>query len=541
MDLAERACSQFGDLDLVRIEDAWTRLAAVAEAEDVARIEGLFDADPNRLSRLTVEVAGLYLDLSKQPWSAAGLAAALSLAEAAQIDTARARLFAGEAVNGSEGRPALHMALRAPAGQVFAALGAPISDQVELTRTAMRAFAEGLRSGAILGATGLPITTVVHIGIGGSDLGPRLVWQALKTLDGPIALRFAANVDGADIAAALHGLDPAQTLVIAVSKTFTTQETLANAGAARQWLAKALGEAAVGAHFAAVSANVAAATEFGVRPDRIFGFWDWVGGRYSIWSAVGLSCAIGLGWPAFEALLAGAWAMDEHFLTAAPAANAPVLLALAHIYNRNALNRQSRAVIPYARRLAFLPAFLQQLEMESNGKSVNAEGHPVTQSTASVVFGDVGANSQHAIFQLLHQGVDIVPVDIIAVAKSSEGPSEFQAKLLANAIGQAEALMTGRPTEARGDGLARQKDYPGDRPSSFILMDRLTPQSLGALMALYEHKVFVEGVIWEINSFDQWGVELGKTLAQTLLVEIEGGTVTDHDPSTTALLDRLRR
>ena len=223
-----------------------------------------------------------------------------------------------------------------------------------------------------------------------------------------------------------------------------------NAGAARQWLAKTLGEAAVGAHFAAVSANVAAATEFGVRPDRIFGFWDWVGGRYSIWSAVGLSCAIGLGWPAFEALLAGAWAMDEHFLTAAPAANAPVLLALAHIYNRNALNRQSRAVIPYSRRLALLPAFLQQLEMESNGKSVNAEGGPVTQSTASVVFGDVGANSQHAFFQLLHQGVDIVPVDIIAVAKSSEGPSEFQAKLLANAIGQAEALMTGHSNA--GDG-----------------------------------------------------------------------------------------
>ncbi len=522
-------------------DGAWSRLELVAAAENAARIEHLFAADGERLHRLSLEAAGLYLDLSKQPWSHAGLQAALGLARACELEAARADLFAGEAVNTSEGRPALHMALRAPADAGFAALGHPVSGEVEATRQAMAAFAESVRSGSVTGATGQAFRTIVHIGIGGSDLGPRLVWEALKPLETPIAIRFVANVDGADMAAALDGLDPATTLVIAVSKTFTTAETMANAAAARAWLADALGEAAVAAHFVAVSANVAEAGAFGVPKERVFGFWDWVGGRFSLWSAAGLSCVIGLGWDVFQRLLDGGWAMDRHFRDEPLERNAPTLLALAHIYNRDGLGRPSRGVIPYARRLGLLPRFLQQLEMESNGKRVDRRGRPVTHGTAGVVFGDVGANAQHAFFQFLHQGSDIVPIDIVAVARSDEGPAGFQEKLLANAVAQAEALMTGRPAPAGANALARQKDYPGDRPSSFILMERLTPETLGALIALYEHKVFVEGVLWGINSFDQWGVELGKSLAQTVLAELEGGKAEPHDPSTTELISRLKR
>ena len=524
-------------------ESAWERLKDAALAEDAAWIAPQFDADPDRLARFTLEAAGLYIDLSKQPWSQAGLKAALVLTEASGVVEARERLFAGEAVNTSEGRAALHMALRAAPGAAFSALGQPVSADVDATRAAMRAFVEGLRSGGVRGATGERFEAVVHIGIGGSDLGPRLVWEALRPLGVPFELRFAANVDGVEITAALSGLDPARTLVVAVSKTFTTQETLANARAARDWLRAALGESGVSAHFAAVSANVAEAMAFGVPEDRIFSFWDWVGGRYSLWSAVGLSCAIGLGWPAFERLLDGARAMDEHFLSAAPARNAPIMLALAHIYNRNALGRPARAVIPYARRLALLPAFLQQLEMESNGKSVGTDGEWTDEDTAGVVFGEPGTNAQHAFFQLLHQGSEltggVVPVDFVAVAHG-EGPAGHQAMLLANAVAQAEALMVGRPVGPdEPDPVARQKNYSGDRPSSFILIDRLTPQALGALIALFEHKVFVEGVIWEINSFDQWGVELGKNLASDVLEELKGGPKGPHDPSTTALIARL--
>ena len=514
---------------------AWTALEAAARADSAGRIEDRFKVEPDRLARLTFQAAGLTLDLSKQPWSAAGQAAAVELAGRANLEAARERLFAGEIVNRSENRPALHMALRAPDGAKFMAAGKPISPEVEATRAQMRAFAEGIRSGAVKGATSRPFRNVVHIGIGGSDLGPKLVWEALKPLDAPIELRFDANVDGAEIAAALAGLDPHETLVIAVSKSFTTQETLVNSQAAKAWLAEALGEAGAGAHFAAVSANTEAAKAFGVAPERIFAFWDWVGGRYSLWSAVGLSCAIGLGWEVFAELLAGGAAMDQHFFREPLPGNAPVLLALAHVFNRNGLGRPIRAVVPYAKRLALLPAFLQQLEMESNGKRVNETGQPVTRGTASAVFGDAGTTGQHAFFQMLHQGTDVIPVDIVAVAHADEGPPRHQAILLANAIAQAEALMIGRraPDEP-------WRDFPGDRPTSFILLDRLTPATLGALIVLYEHKVFVEGVLWGIDSFDQWGVELGKTLAKEVLAELEGGPAGSHDPSTAALIGRLK-
>jgi glucose-6-phosphate isomerase len=424
---------------------------------------------------------------------------------------------------------------------------------VEAVRAQMRAFAQAVRSGAKTGATGKPIRAVVHIGIGGSDFGPQLVWEALRPLDPQIELRFAANVDPAAIALALTGLDPAETLVVVVSKTFTTQETMTNAATARAWLRAALGHAA-DAQLIAVSAAPEVAQAFGVPADQIFGFRDWVGGRYSVWSAVGLSCAVALGPDVFEALLAGGAAMDDHFRQAPLERNGPVLLALGHLFNNNGLGRPVRAVVPYAQRLRLLPNFLQQLEMESNGKQVDAHGRPVAHTTATTVFGDAGSNVQHAFFQMMHQGTAVIPLDIVAVRHAAEGEAEAQRKLLANAIAQAEALMVGRAeTEVRAelaaqglsqgqiDELAPQKTFPGDRPSSFILLERLTPEALGALLALYEHKTFVEGVLWGINSFDQWGVELGKTLAGRILKELEGGDVGDHDPSTADLVSRLRR
>lgn len=516
------------------MDDAWSRLIAAARADAGRRIVSLFSDEPERLSRLGVVAPGLFLDLSKQPWSREGLAAAMELALTAGVERARERLFAGEVVNLSEDRAALHMALRAPEGSQFSAKGVAVSAEVEATRARMQAFARGVRTGAVAGATGKPFKTIIHIGIGGSDLGPRVLWDALKPLDPDIEIRFAANVDGADIAQATAGLDPAETLVIVVSKTFTTLEPLANAEAARDWLRAGVGEG-FGAHFAAVSTNLEAVSAFGIAPERVFGFWDWVGGRYSVWSAVSLSCAVALGWETFSAFLAGAAKLDHHFRTAALAENAPVLLALAHVFNRNGLGRPARVVVPYASRLSRLPAYLQQLEMESNGKGVTSEGDPVSQPTASVVFGDAGTNTQHAFFQLLHQGTDIVPADIVAVAASDEGPPGAHAKLLANAIAQAEALMVGDPAAANP-----QRRFPGDRPSSFILLDRLDPACLGALLALHEHKTFIEGVLWGINSFDQWGVELGKTLAGQVLGELQGGPPVAHDPSTTALIMRLK-
>jgi glucose-6-phosphate isomerase len=534
------------------LAQAWTAFDASAERCAAVRIVDLFAYEADRLAHLTLQAAGLELDLSKQAFTAEALAACLDLARAADVEGARTKLFAGFAVNSSEHRAVLHPALRAPDGAAYVAAGEPVSAEVEAGRARMKALADGIVSGAVRGATGERFKTIVHIGIGGSDLGPRLVWEALRPLDSAIELRFAANVDGQEIEAALHGLDPATTLVMVVSKTFTTLETLANAQAARAWLQASLGEEGAVSHFAAVSAAPDKAVAFGMAPDKVFAFWDWVGGRFSIWSAVGLSCAIALGFERFQGFLDGAAEMDAHFTSAPLERNAPVLMALAQIFNRNGLGRSIRAVVPYAQRLRLLPAFLQQLEMESNGKRVTRSGAPVLRATAPSVFGDAGTNGQHAFFQLLHQGTDIIPVDIVLV-EQGEGPDGMQAKLLANGIAQAEALMIGRAEAevraelfAKGVGpdeietLAPQRTFPGDRPTTTILAPALTPQALGALIALYEHKIFVEGVIWGINSFDQWGVELGKTLAVRILGELEGGASLPHDPSTRAMIDRLK-
>lgn len=536
------------------LDTAWNRLEAAAKAAGEKRIVEFFEAEPGRLSALTLDVAGLHLDLSKQAWDEAGLEAALDLAHAADVEGARARMFGGEAINGSEGRAVLHTALRAAADADFKAGGQPVMGDVDAVRQRMKAFAEAVRSGAIKGATGKPFKAILHIGIGGSDLGPRLLWDALRPVKPQIDLRFVANVDGAEFLLTTADLDPEETLVIVVSKTFTTQETLANANAARAWLVAALGEAGANQHLAAISTALDKTAAFGVPDERVFGFWDWVGGRYSLWSSVSLSVAVAAGWDAFQGFLDGGAAMDEHFRTASLEKNAPVLVALAQIFNRNGLDRRARSVVPYSHRLRRLAAFLQQLEMESNGKSVGPDGKPAKRGTATVVFGDEGTNVQHAYFQCMHQGTDVTPMELIGIAKSDEGPAGMHEKLLSNLLAQAEAFMVGRTTqdvvaelqakgvpEAEIATLAPQRTFAGNRPSTLVVLDRLTPQTFGALIALYEHKTFVEGVIWGINSFDQWGVELGKVMANRILPELESGATGQHDPSTTALIQRLRK
>ncbi len=531
------------------LADAWTALDAAAARDGQARIVDQFAADPERLSRMTVEAAGLFLDLSKQSWTRAAFETCLDLARAADVESRRSALFAGEAINGTEGRAVLHTALRAARGADFHALGEPVSAEVDAVRADMAAYARAVRAGEETGATGKAISAIVHIGIGGSDLVPRVVWDALKPLTPTIDLRFVANIDPRDMAEALTGLDPETTLVIVVSKTFTTQETLANAEAARAWLAASLPEAGRDRHFIGVTAAPDRAQAFGCA--RTFAFRDWVGGRYSLWSAVSLSCVIALGPEVFDGLLAGAAAMDDHFASAPLDRNAPVLMALAQIWNVDGLGRPARTVAPYAHALRRLPAFLQQLEMESNGKRVHRDGSPVTRQTCPVVFGEPGTNGQHAFFQQIHQGPRVVPAEFVIVRATHEDPPE--SPLWSNALAQGQALMLGKTTEqaraellatgadaTEADRLASHKTFPGNRPSTAIVMERVTPETVGALLALYEHKTFVEGVIWDINSFDQWGVELGKVLARAILKDVAAGAASDTlDPSTAGLLNRL--
>ena len=533
---------------------AWTAFDRTAAEAGKTRIVDQFAADPGRLARMSVQAAGLYLDLSKQSWTKAAFDACLDLARACDVEGRRAALFDGEAVNLTEGRAVLHPALRAAAGADFHALGEPVSAEVDAVRVDMKAYAEAVRSGAEAGATGQPFKAIVHVGIGGSDLGPRVVWDALRPLDPAIDLRFVANIDPRDMAEALTGLDPATTLVVVVSKTFTTQETLANAEAAKAWLQASLPVQGMTKHFIGVTAAPDKAAAFGC--GRTFAFRDWVGGRYSLWSAVSLSCAIALGGEVFEAMRAGAAEMDDHFVAAPLEANAPVLLALAQVFNVDGLNRPARTVAPYAHALRRLPSFLQQLEMESNGKRVHRDGTPVTRQTCPVVFGEPGTNGQHAFFQQIHQGPQVVPAEFVIVARTLDNGAHEDAPespLWSNALAQGQALMLGKTTEAaRAEGLvqglseeeatrlAPHRTFTGDRPSTAIVMERLTPRTLGALIALYEHKTFVEGVIWDINSFDQWGVELGKVLAKAILKDVQaGGPSADLDPSTAALMTRL--
>jgi glucose-6-phosphate isomerase len=531
--------------------EAWEAVRRLAAAPGAAAVRGRLDAEPGRFARWSHRGGGLLLDLSRTSLDEPALAALLGFARARGVGAFRDAMARGEAVNATERRAALHLALRAPTGD-YRAGTEDASAAVQATLDAMRHFAQRVHAGAVRGATGERFRDVVNIGIGGSDLGPAMVTRALWRDGMPLRAHYLANVDAHAWEAMRPALDPATTLVLVASKTFTTQETMANAALVKSWLAAALGEDGARAHLAALSTNLPATAAFGIAPERVFGFRDWVGGRFSLWSAVGLSIALACGFDVFERLLAGARAMDEHFLTAPDAGNLPLLLAAAEIWHVDALGYPARAVLPYDERLARLPAHLQQLEMESLGKRVTADGEPVALPTGPVVFGEPGTNAQHSFMQLVHQGTTPVPVDFVLVAKPDHDAADSHRKLLANALAQAEALARGRTeAEARDEmtragldpaevaRLAPHRTFPGDRPSAVILLPALTPEALGALVALYEHKVACLGAFWGINPFDQWGVELGKQLTGPILAALEGkGSAAQ--PTTAALVEELR-
>ena len=509
-----------------------------------------FDADPERFRTWSIQAPGVFADLSKNLIDTRTLELLLDLAADVRLEAQREALFNGDPINHTEGRAVLHTALRAPAGQ------GPFSDEVQASLTRMLAFADAVRD---QGKSG--ITDVVHIGIGGSDLGPAMVVQALQSyVPAGLKLHFVSNVDGHDLAPVLRGLDPRTTQFIVASKTFTTQETLANAQAAKAWFLRS-GGTDVARHFAATTSNAKAAAEFGI--DTTFGFWDWVGGRYSLWSVIGLPIAIAIGSERFRELLAGAHAMDRHFREAPAVGNLPVILGLLDVWYRNFHRFTSRSVAPYHQGLRRLPAYLQQLEMESNGKGVDRGGRALGFGTSPVVWGEAGTNGQHAYFQMLHQGTDVIPVEFIAVKTPNFGAhvdgelldklKDQHVKLLANCLAQSQALMQGKsaevarteqaPTASKDldrDVLAKHRSFPGNRPSTTLVLDALTPSSLGALIALYEHRVFVSGAVWGINSFDQWGVELGKALCNSLLPRLASGDATGLDASTAGLLAKVR-
>lgn len=527
-------------------EQAFDALQAIAMRERSRDARDFFAAEPDRAQALTAQAAGLTADFSKQALSGGALAALADFARAAGLADAMTALAAGQAVNVTERRAASHMALRGT-GHDEAAI-----------RTAREgldrvfAFAEAIRSGRHAGATGKPIQTILHVGIGGSDLGPRLVYKALLAgRDGPL-VRFLASPDPGALERLTAGLDPAETLVFIVSKSFGTAETRANALAARAWLEAGLGQGNTQNHLAAVSAAPDAAAEFGVPRENVFEMWDWVGGRYSLWSAVSFSVICALGPDKFQALLDGAAALDRHFLETPLERNLPVLMGLTSYWNRACLQRSSQAVVPYASPLALLPAWLQQLSMESLGKRITPDGSLVPGETGAVIWGAEGPNGQHAFFQMLHQGTSIIPADLIAVLER-DGNDSHTRMMLANALAQAEALLKGRSldeaeAELRAKGLAADEaarlaphlDMPGGRPTTLIALDRLDARSVGALLAAYEHAVFVQSVLFGVNAFDQYGVELGKSLAAALEAELETGAPGAHDPSTQGWLDRLR-
>ncbi|TAM50446.1 MAG: glucose-6-phosphate isomerase [Paraburkholderia sp.] len=528
---------------------SWSALTAHYERIRDERLRDWFAADtahPTRAERLTIEGGGLVADFSKNRITDETLRLLTALADEAGVAARRDAMFAGKVVNPTEGRAALHTALRATQAD------APFHAQIAAERAKMADFAERVRSGAWTGYTGKRIRHVVNIGIGGSDLGPKMVVHALDHLAHPeISSYFVSNVDGADLARVLARIDPEETLAIIVSKTFTTLETMTNARSLRDWFVqKGCPESALAKHFVGVSANPAEVVKFGIAKENVFEMWDWVGGRYSLWSAVGLSIMIAVGAANFDGLLAGAHEMDRHFREAPLARNLPVLLGLIGIWYRNFFGLQSYLVAPYSEALHYLPSYLQQLEMESNGKSARLDGAYVDYATSAVTWGEPGTNGQHAFFQMLHQGPTIVPIDFIAVLTPEHALTSHHPKLLANCFAQSEALMLGRTKEearkvAGPDKpeLAPHLVFPGNRPSTTLILDALTARSLGALIALYEHKVLVQAAIWNINPFDQWGVELGKILGKVVEADLTAATfdASRHDSSTSALIERARK
>jgi glucose-6-phosphate isomerase len=500
----------------------WRALLQHAQVQDARSLRDLFAADPQRGERLVAEAAGLYLDYSKQRVGDDTLQLLLQLADACGLRTRIDAMFGGEHINATEDRAVLHVALRAPGGEHIATGGQDVVPEVHAVLARMATFSDQVRSGTWTGATGQRIRNVVSIGIGGSDLGPVMAYEALRHYSQrDMAFRFVSNVDPTDFVEATRGLDPAETLFIVCSKTFTTQETLTNAHAARDWCLAALhDEAAIAKHFVAVSTNEAGVRAFGIDPANMFGFWDWVGGRYSMDSAIGLSTMIAIGADNFREMLAGFHAMDVHFQSTPFERNLPVLMGLLGIWNNNFLGAATVAVLPYAQYLKRFPAYLQQLTMESNGKHVTLDGRGVDYQTGPIYWGEPGTNGQHSFYQLLHQGTRLVPCDFIGFCQPLNPMDAQHDLLMANLFAQGEALAFGKSADqVRAEGtpeaLVPHRVFGGNRPSSTILADRLTPRSLGALVALYEHSVFVQGAIWNIDSFDQWGVELGKQLAKT--------------------------
>jgi glucose-6-phosphate isomerase len=544
-------------LPRLRETPAWRALAAHREQVGGMHMRELFAHDPARFDTFSLRFEDLLLDFSKHRINAETLRLLLALARQEEVEAWRDRMFAGEKINWTEGRAVLHTALRNRSDRPVMVDGKDVMPEVRAVFEKLRHFSELVRSGKWKGHTGKPIRDIVNIGIGGSDLGPLMVCEALRPYgQSNLRMHFVSNVDATQIAEALRGCDPESTLFIVSSKTFTTQETLTNAHTARRWLLETLkDEKAVAKHFVAVSTNAEAVRAFGIDTGNMFEFWDWVGGRYSLWSAIGLSIALYIGMDRFDELLAGAHAMDEHFRTAPLERNLPAILGVIGLWYCDFFDAQSHAILPYDQYLHRFPAYFQQGDMESNGKRVDRAGRVVDYSTGPIIWGEPGTNGQHAFYQLIHQGTKLIPVDFIAPLKSHNPIDAHHAILISNVFAQSEALMKGRTeAEARAEletagksGAALEmllphKVFPGNQPTTTILFDKLTPYALGRLIALYEHKIFVQGILWRVNSFDQWGVELGKQLAQTIQKELSSGApVANHDSSTNGLINYYKQ
>ena len=536
---------------------AWSALRNHREELATRHLREMFGEDPRRFERFSLRFHDMLIDYSKNRITGETLHLLLDLAAQAGLRAKIDAMFAGQAINVTEGRAVLHTALRNRSGKPVCVDGKDVMPAVREVLARMRTFSAAVRGGAWKGCTGKAITDVINIGIGGSDLGPAMVTRALRPYQSSsLRVHFVSNVDGTHIVETLKQKNPETTLFIIASKTFTTQETMLNAHTARDWFVQATGdERGIARHFVAVSTNAREVGAFGIDPANMFGFWDWVGGRYSLWGAIGLPIAVAIGMDRFEELLDGAYATDEHFRTAPFAGNAPVILGLLGIWYANFFGAETHAVLPYDQYLDRLPAYLQQLDMESNGKSVDVDGHPLTGYTSGpVVWGEPGTNGQHAFYQLIHQGTRLIPADFIVAAQSHNPVGEHHAVLLANFLAQTEALAMGRTAEevreemvavgADAETIARQtphRVFEGNRPSNSIVLRRLTPRALGSLLALYEHRVFVQGAIWNVNPFDQWGVELGKQLARKILEDLnQDEPATGHDASTCALIEHVK-
>ncbi|MDB5171103.1 MAG: Glucose-6-phosphate isomerase [Candidatus Saccharibacteria bacterium] len=526
--------------------EPWKALQAHKQAVERTHMRDLFAGNPERAKQFSVQAADLWIDYSKNLITDETLNLLLDLAKSRDVEAKIRAMFAGERINTTENRPVLHTALRNRSDEAVLVDGQDVMPEIRNVLQRMASFSNLVRSGEWLGATGKPIKNVINIGIGGSDLGPVMAYEALKAYsDRSLTVRFVSNVDGTHFYEATQDLDPAETLFIVASKTFTTDETMTNAGTARRWVADALGESAIGHHFVAVSTNAEEVSKFGIDLENMFGFWDWVGGRYSLCSAIGLPVMVAIGPDNFNRMLDGFYAMDQHFKTADFEHNAPVIMALLGVWYTNFWDAQSEAILPYNQYLSRFAAYFQQANMESNGKSVTKDGQYVDYETGPVVWGKPGTNGQHAFYQLLHQGTKLVPADFIGFAKPHHSMGEHHHKLVANLLAQTQALAFGKTAEeARAEGideaLIAHRTFHGNRPTNTILASELTPETFGQLVALYEHKIFVEGVIWGINSFDQWGVELGKALAKDAYGSIiNHQTDPKNDSSTNSLLDKF--